>query len=140
MRRVQHVGVDEALSASLEFEVTEADTAASLLSGELAVLATPRLVAWMEAATCAAVADGLGERQTTVGTRVAIDHRSASAIGDSVRTTATLTGVEGQVLTFEVVATDLATGRLLGDGAITRAMVDRRKFMARFDHDPPAPR
>ena len=42
-------------SATLEFTVTEDDTAVALGSGDLPVLATPRLLAWCEAATCAAV-------------------------------------------------------------------------------------
>ena len=35
-------------TARLEFEVTAADTAVALLSGDLEVLATPRLVAWLD--------------------------------------------------------------------------------------------
>ena len=41
--------------ASLRFRVSDDDTAAALGSGTLPVLATPRLLAWLEAATCAAL-------------------------------------------------------------------------------------
>ena len=44
------------MEASLSFTVTDDDTAAALGSGSLAVLGTPRLLAWCEAATCAALA------------------------------------------------------------------------------------
>jgi predicted enzyme related to lactoylglutathione lyase len=47
--------MDVGLNATLDFVVTDADTAQSQLSGDLAVLGTPRLVAWLEAATCAVV-------------------------------------------------------------------------------------
>ena len=54
----------------LRYEVTEADTAIALGSGDVPVLATPRLVAWLEAATCAtASAAGLTPcGRTSVGT------------------------------------------------------------------------
>ena len=47
--------MDVGESATLEFTVTEDDTAVALGSGSLEVLATPRMLAWCEAATCAAV-------------------------------------------------------------------------------------
>ena len=61
-------------SGTLSFTVEESDTAASLGSGDLAVLGTPRLLAWAEAATCAAIVEELTEEQTSVGTRVALEH------------------------------------------------------------------
>ncbi len=56
--------------ASLDFTVTAADTARAVGSGDLDVLGTPRLLAWMEAATCAALAEDLDEAETSVGTAV----------------------------------------------------------------------
>src|SRR3954447_13421360 len=101
--------MDVGLTASLEFEVTSEDTAKSQLSGDLVVLGTPRLVAWLEGATCAAIDGDLDSDQTSVGARVAIDHREASAVGDSVLAAATLVDVDGHMLAFDVVATDRAT-------------------------------
>ena len=43
----------------MRYEVTDADTAARVGSGDVPVLATPRLIAWLEAATVQAV-DGSG--------------------------------------------------------------------------------
>ena len=116
------------LSATLRFPVTAADTARALLSGEVEVLATPRLLAWLEAATCAAVRDALDADSTTVGTRVELDHRAPSVVGDTVAVTATLTAVAGRRLTFEVSASDEATGRSLGGGVVARAVVERSRF------------
>ena len=44
------------LTATLRFTVGEDDTALAVGSGALPVLGTPRLLAWLEAATCAALA------------------------------------------------------------------------------------
>jgi fluoroacetyl-CoA thioesterase len=66
----------------MRHEVTDADTAAAVGSGDVPVLATPRLIAWMEAATVQSVARFLGTGQTTVGSvalprvRVSRRHRS----------------------------------------------------------------
>ncbi|MDH2415454.1 hotdog domain-containing protein [Nocardioides sp. CER19] len=119
-------------TARLEFEVTGDDTARALMSGDLEVLATPRLVAWLEAATCAAVRDRLPEGETTVGTSVEIDHVTASPVGAWVVATADLTGATGGTLLFEVEAVDRASGEVLGRGSITRAVVDRERFLARW--------
>ena len=119
------------LSSTIEYVVTDRDTAEVLRSGELRVLGTPRLLAWMEAATCAAIADSLPHGQTSVGSRVAVEHRAASAVGAHVTVLATLNHVDGRLLKFEVVATDSHTSIVLGHGEITRVVVDRERFLAR---------
>ena len=47
----------------MRHEVTNTDTAAALGSGDVPVLATPRLIAWMEAATVRTAAAYLGTGQ-----------------------------------------------------------------------------
>ncbi|GAA1968341.1 thioesterase [Nocardioides panacihumi] len=119
-------------SASIEFQVTTDDTARALLSGELEVLATPRLVAWLEAATCAATHDTLAHGQTTVGTGIVVDHVAASPVGACVIVSAVLSRSEGHRLAFDVEAKDRESGELLGGGVISRAVVDSETFMARL--------
>ena len=116
-------------SASLTFIVTEDDTAAALGSGDLAVLATPRLLAWCEAAACAAV-EGLAAGSTSVGTRVTIDHVAPSPVGAQVEVMATVRHVDGRLLKFEVVAAQV-DGGVLAHGEVTRVVVERERFMAR---------
>jgi fluoroacetyl-CoA thioesterase len=118
--------------ARLTFEVTADDTAAALGSGDLAVLATPRLLAWFEAATCAAAAAAalVGRGRTSVGTRVALEHRLASPVGGRVEVVAALSQQDGRLLRFTVAATD-GVGRLVGTGEVTRVIVDRERFEAR---------
>ena len=107
------------------------DTAAALGSGDLAVLGTPRLVAWLEEATCDAVAEAVGPTQTTVGTRVAVEHLKASPVGARISATATVRHVDGRLVRFEVVAED-ADGIVVGHGEITRVRVDRERFLDRL--------
>jgi predicted thioesterase len=113
---------------TLSFTVTEADTAQSLGSGDLPVLATPRLLAWCEAATCVA-AGPLGSG-TSVGTRVSLEHLLASGIGAEVTVTVSLEQQDGRLLQFSVAAHDGA-GRLLATGEVRRVVVDRERFLAR---------
>jgi predicted thioesterase len=118
-------------AATLSFTVTEEDTAAAVGSGDLAVLGTPRLLAWAEAATRAAVAEELDGSSTSVGTRVTFEHRAASAVGEEVRVTASVVHRDGRLLRFEVVAVD-SSDNVVGYGEVTRVIVDRRRFMDRL--------
>ncbi len=121
---------EAAESATLSFEVGDGDTAVALGSGDLPVLGTPRLLAWAEAATCAALAPSLDEGRTSVGTRVALEHLAASALGATVTVTATVAHRDGRLVRFEVVAVD-GDDRVVGHGEVTRVVVDAERFMAR---------
>lgn len=118
-------------SATLRFTVTDADTAAAVGSGDLAVLGTPRLLAWCEAATCAALADSLSAEQTSVGTRVSLEHLAASPVGETLEVQATVAYVDGRLVRFQVAASHAADGRVVGHGEVTRVVVDRERFLAR---------
>ena len=118
-------------SATLTFTVADSDTAVAVGSGDLPVLGTPRLLAWAEAATCAAVADELSDHRTSVGTRVTLEHLAASAVGEQVRVIATVTHRDGRLLRFEVVAVD-SREQTVGHGEVTRVVVDRERFMTRL--------
>ncbi len=118
-------------TATLTFTVTDDDTAAALGSGDLAVLATPRLLAWAEATTCAALAGDLDDAETSVGSRVTLEHRVASPVGETVRVLATVTHRDGRLVRFEVVALDSAE-QVVGHGEVTRVVVDRERFLSRL--------
>ena len=119
------------LNAEREHVVEPSDTARAVGSGLLDVLATPTLLAWMEGATCAAVEAGLGEGQTSVGTRVAIEHARASAVGATVTIAVELVHVDGRLLRFQVQASH-ADGVVVGHGEVTRVVVDVDRFLARL--------
>lgn len=118
-------------NATLSFQVTDADTAAAVGSGELPVLGTPRLLAWCEAATCAVLAGELPSGNTSVGTRVQLEHLAASLVGERIEVLATLTHVDGRLLRFEVVAHD-SSDVLVGRAEVTRVVVEAERFLARL--------
>lgn len=115
----------------VDIVVQDDDTARAIGSGDVPVLATPRLIALMELAARRAVDGTLPPEMTTVGTEVAIEHLAPSAIGTTLHVRATLSGRAGSRLTFEVVAVD-AVGSVLGQGIHRRAIVDRATFIARL--------
>ncbi len=110
--------------------VTEADTAIALGSGDVPVLATPRLIAWLEAATVQAATPFLSSGQTSVGAAVRVEHRRATPVGGTVDVTAAAPlEPEGRRLTFTVQAHD-AAGYLIARGEIDRVVVDTEQFLA----------
>jgi len=125
-----------AVEATVRFTVTDADTAAALGSGTLSVLGTPRLLAWCEAATCAAIGPSLPEGTTSVGTRVELEHLGASAVGQAIEVTASTSYVDGRLHRFTVAARHLGAsglpgGKLVGTGEVTRVVVDIENFLSR---------
>jgi predicted thioesterase len=117
------------LTGRAELTVSDTDTAASVGSGDVAVLGTPRLIALCEEATTAAIAHALAPAWTTVAMRVRFDHLAPVAIGTTVRAEATLERLEGRRLVFTVTASDPAG--LVGAGRVTRVAVERERFMAK---------
>ena len=118
--------------ATLSFTVTDADTAAALGSGSLPVLGTPRLLAWCEAATCAAIEESLAAGATSVGTRVQIEHLVASPVGAEVEVTASTAYVDGRLHRFAVAARHTSDGKVVGSGEVTRVVVDAERFLSRL--------
>lgn len=119
------------LSSHLELEVSDADTAAALRSGDVRVLGTPRLIALCEEACCLAVSDHLADGETTVGMRVQLDHLAPTAVGMKVTADVTLERVEGRRLTFTCSASD--PHGLVGAGKITRVIVQRERFLRKAE-------
>jgi predicted thioesterase len=123
------------MEAALTFRVTDDDTAAALGSGSLPVLGTPRLLAWCEAATCAAIESSLDQGATSVGTRVELEHRAASPVGAEVRVSASASYVDGRLHRFTVLAhqvADQGPGKVVATAEITRVVVDVDAFLGRL--------
>jgi predicted thioesterase len=118
------------LSAELSHVVETADTAAAVGSGDVPVLATPRLLAWLEAASVAALEGVLADGTTSVGTRIDLEHIAPSAVGVTLTVRAEITAVDDRLVQFNVVALN-PDGKVAAQGRITRVIVDRTRFLAR---------
>jgi predicted thioesterase len=115
------------MSARVELTVTDADTAQSLGSGDVPVLATPRVLALAEAATVAATARQMPGGVTTVGSRAEVEHREATPVGRTVVATATLAKVDGRKLIFDVSVRD--GDRTIAEVRVERVLLDRQRFI-----------
>lgn len=119
--------INEGTSAAVSFTTDEAATAVALGSGDVPVLATPKIVALAEAAAIAALAGSLPEGTTSVGTNIVIDHLAPTRIGGTVVADATITAVDDRRVSFAVRVTE-------GDGVVARGthvrfIVDRQRFL-----------
>ena len=115
----------------MQFEVTDADIASTLGTGDVPVLATSRLVTWMEATTVAAAAHFLADGETSVGVGVRVEHRRPTPLGGRVDVSAETAGPSAdRRLTFALQAFD-SSGELIGTGEIDRAIVEREPFLQR---------
>ncbi|MEV4098474.1 thioesterase family protein [Streptosporangium saharense] len=114
--------------ARLLIMVERSDTAMKVGSGDVPVLATPRLLALAERATVQAIGDALGPGQTSVGTKVTLEHLAASPVGAHVEISAELISVEGRRLSFVFTARD--RDAVVATGTVERVVVDRERFLA----------
>ena len=112
------------------FVVKAEDTAAKVGSGELPVLATPILVAWMENVAMLTVAKDLSDNETTVGGMISVSHLRPSSIGTTVVISAILTDVNGKKLSFSLQAKD--SYNVIADGEHIRFIVDKERFMSKL--------
>jgi fluoroacetyl-CoA thioesterase len=116
------------LSARIELQVTEADTAQAFRSGSVPVLATPRLIALCEEASCKAIEGQLPDTSTSVAKRVQFDHLVPVAVGAAVWAEATLDRIEGRRLVFTLSVSESAG--LVAAGKLIRVIVDREAFLS----------
>jgi predicted thioesterase len=121
------------LSATADLVVTDDDTALALHTGDVPVLATPRVVRLAEEASVRAIDGTLADDTTSVGYRVQLDHLAPTPVGGKVRAEATLEAIEGRRLTFRVSVSD--GHGLVAAGRITRVIVERTRFMEKAAGD-----
>ena len=125
----------EILKPGLEAEkhtvVTDGNTAVSYGSGDIAVYATPAMVALMEGAAFSAVEALLPQGWSTVGTELNVKHLSATPVGMKVSARAELLVIDGRALSFKVEAFDEA-GKI-GEGSHGRFIIEVGKFLAKTE-------
>lgn len=119
--------LEQGLRAEVEFTVTDADTAVAVGSGDVPVLATPRVLAMCEAASVEAIAGCLEEGKTSVGMRVQLEHLAPTAPGATVRVEAVVEELEMPRIGFKVTVND--DRGLVAVGRVTRVVVNRERFL-----------
>ena len=114
--------------ATVSSDVTADDTAAAMHSGDVALLATPRVLALAEQAAVTALEGCIESTRTTVGSWVEIDHLAPATVGTNVTAEAILIGVHGRRLEFAIYvkAGDVELARIKH----RRVIVDRDRFAA----------
>ena len=122
--------LEPGLVSTAAYTVGNEDTAIAVGSGDLPVLATPRLIAWAEERSVDAVGARLDQGATSVGTRIHLEHVRPTPVGETVTITARLAHVDGRLLQFEVIALN-ADDTVTAHGHVTRVVVDRQRFLSR---------
>lgn len=95
-------GCNPGRRATVTLTVGEQDTALAMGSGDVPVLASPRVAGLAEQAVVAAIGDCLPDGKTSVGAWLELEHLSPSPVGATVVAEAVLVGVHGRRLEFSV--------------------------------------
>ena len=109
--------------------VTQNNTAICAGSGTLPVFATPFMCALMEKAAWMAIAPGLDEGDSSVGTKLNISHLSATPVGLKVWAESEVIAVDGKRIEFKVTAGD--EKGIIGEGTHERFIVTDERFLAK---------
>ena len=123
------MSVSVGMKGRCEAVVDDGLTAQAAGSGTLPVFATPWMCALMEKAAWTAVAPGLSEGESTVGTKLNISHLSATPMGLKVWAESQVTLVDGKRIEFSVSAYD--EKGLIGSGTHERFVVTDQRFLAK---------
>ena len=121
--------VSVGMKGRAEAVVTQDNAAVTAGSGTLPVFATPWMCALMEQAAWTAVAPGLAEGESTVGTRLNITHDSATPLGLKVWAESQVTAVDGRRIEFQVTAYDERGP--IGQGTHERFIIQNDRFLAK---------
>ena len=123
------MSVTVGMKARVEDVVTERNTAICAGSGTLPVFATPFMCALMEKAAWMAIAPGLEDGDSSVGTKLSISHQSATPVGLKVWAESEVTAVDGKRVEFKVSAG--AEKGLIGEGTHERFVIANERFLAK---------
>ena len=115
------------MTARIERTVTDEDTAIRFGSGEVAVFATPMMIALMEKAALSAVDPELPAGYATVGTTVEISHLASTPVGMQVYATSELVEINGKKLKLRIEAFD--EKEKIGEGWHGRYIIQTEKFL-----------
>ena len=110
-----------------ELVVTIEDSALYFKSGELEVLATPRIVTLVEETAYKSISDELETNESTVGTKVDLKHIAATPIGMKVICETELIEIDRRRLVFSFTVKD--EKEVIAEGMHERFIIDKEKFL-----------
>ena len=123
--------IPENLSGEAKYVVTENDLAKFLGSGNVNVLATPRMISWIEKTARIEIDKYLPEGYTTVGYRVDVYHLNPAPLGAEVVVKFKLRRREGRKLILDV---EVYWGDVkIGEGVHERYIVNLEKFRKKVE-------
>lgn len=118
------------MSLTEEHQTSFEHAARNIGSGNVQVLSTPSMIAFMEMTSNKLAQQGLPEGYITVGCGVNVKHLNPAPIGDKIKVTSEIVKIEGRKITFKVVA--MWRDVVIGEGEHERFIVDIEKFIGKF--------
>ena len=116
---------------SQQYTVTENNTAKFMGSGDLDVLATPSLVAFMENAAKNYLNSFLTEDLGSVGSNININHIAPTLVGKKIIITGKITQViKDKIVIFSLEAFE--DDKKIGDAEHTRVIINNEKFISKL--------
>ena len=116
---------------SQQYTVTENNTAKFMGSGDLNVLATPSLVAFMENAAKNYLNSFLTEDLGSVGSNININHIAPTLVDKKIIITGKITQViKDKIIIFSLEAFE--NDKKIGDAEHTRVIINNEKFISKL--------
>ena len=116
---------------SQQYTVTENNTAKFMGSGDLDVLATPSLVAFMENAAKNYLNSFLTEDLGSVGSNININHIAPTLVDKKIIITGKITQViKDKIIIFSLEAFE--NDKKIGDAEHTRVIINNQKFISKL--------
>lgn len=117
---------------SKSFIVKESDTAKEIGSGDLAVLATPALIAMVENTAKEAISADLAEQESSVGSFIETKHIKPSKVGAEITVNVIVESRERNKVNFSFEVFDAAI--LIGTGKHQRVVILIEAFFSGIDN------
>lgn len=115
------------------YVVKNENSAEIMGSGDLAVLSTPSLVAFMENAAKNYLNKFLPEEMGSVGSNINIDHIAPTLIGNSITVRGKITEViKEKIIKFSIEAYE--KDKKIGNAEHTRVIINNTKFLGKLNN------
>lgn len=115
------------------YVIKNENSAENMGSGDLAVLSTPSLVAFMENAAKNYLNKFLPEEMGSVGSNININHIAPTLIGNSITVRGKITEViKEKIIKFSIEAYE--KDKKIGEGEHTRVIINNTKFLEKLNN------